>query len=344
MNKQVIGSICETIADYRIGDLAARTPDDVICWAKQFPRDARDPILAELDHVLKRTYISLSVAKGFLDRLVLHKELVGDDPEVFWSEVELLDIQDGGNSQHDMLALFAQVLDDKLGMDAEECGGANNSTFIYLDDGVMTGNRVLNDLRDWLDADAPDAGDVHVIAMVTHTGGVSYAHKELEKKAKAVGKNITFHWWRSLTLEDRRFHTNVSDVLRPNALPDDDAVQEYVEYLKGVGYPPTLRQGSSRGEEKLFTSHEGRVLLEQQLLIAGAHIKQDCPLLPTNVRPLGYMVLKTLGFGAMIVTYRNCPNNCPPALWAGDPWIPLFPRRVNEQKIIWDWNKIEFKK
>lgn len=340
MNKQVIESICETIADYRKGDLAARTPDDVIRWVKQFARDVRDPLLVELDHVLKHTYISLSDAKRFLDDLVLNKKLVGDDPEVFWADTELLEIQDGGNSQHDMLALFAHVLDDKLGIDAEECSGVNN-TFVYLDDGVFSGNRVLHDLRDWLDADAPDAGDVHVIAMVVHSGGRYYAHELLKKKAKAVGKNIMFHWWRALALEDRRYYTRDSDVLRPNALPDDNAVQEYVESLTELGFPPNLRQGSSRGGVELFSSHEGRVLLEQQLLIAGAHIKQDCPLLPNNVRPLGYTVLKTLGFGAMIVTYRNCPNNCPLALWAGDPWIPLFPRRVNQPRINWDWDSIE---
>jgi hypothetical protein len=33
------------------------------------------------------------------------------------------------------------------------------------------------------------------------------------------------------------------------------------------------------------------------------------------------------GFGTYFVTYRNCPNNAPPALWwTRDGWIPLFPR------------------
>ena len=56
------------------------------------------------------------------------------------------------------------------------------------------------------------------------------------------------------------------------------------------------------------------------------------------LRPLGYHCLKDLGFGATVVTYRNCPNNCPLAWWwdsAAIPgsrcrgrWYPLFPRRV----------------
>jgi hypothetical protein len=56
------------------------------------------------------------------------------------------------------------------------------------------------------------------------------------------------------------------------------------------------------------------------------------------MRPLGYDYLKSLGFGAILVTYRNIANNCPLALWWGDPnkayplnaWYPLFPRIVNE--------------
>jgi hypothetical protein len=41
------------------------------------------------------------------------------------------------------------------------------------------------------------------------------------------------------------------------------------------------------------------------------------------------MTLVTLGFGSLIVTYRNCPNNAPLALWVDHPWYPLFPRTTN---------------
>jgi hypothetical protein len=41
------------------------------------------------------------------------------------------------------------------------------------------------------------------------------------------------------------------------------------------------------------------------------------------------MILETLGFGSTLVTFRNCPNNCPLAFWAGYPWYPLFQRKTN---------------
>ena len=83
------------------------------------------------------------------------------------------------------------------------------------------------------------------------------------------------------------------------------------------------------GNSRIFSSEAGRDLLEQQLLQAGLQIKEERLYFKENYRPLGYTVLKTLGFGALLVTFRNCPNNCPLAFWADDPWYPLFPRKIN---------------
>ncbi|WP_449265039.1 phosphoribosyltransferase-like protein, partial [Escherichia coli] len=59
-----------------------------------------------------------------------------------------------------------------------------------------------------------------------------------------------------------------------------------------------------------------------------------CPNLSATQRPLGHITLDTLGFGSLIVTFRNCPNNAPLALWVGEPWYPLFPRTTNSQTAI----------
>jgi hypothetical protein len=99
-------------------------------------------------------------------------------------------------------------------------------------------------------------------------------------------------------------------------------------------YPPTLRQPGSLGTNALFATDAGRVLLEQEFLKAGARIRQLCPNLGATQRPLGHITLDTLGFGSLIVTFRNCPNNAPLALWVGEPWYPLFPRTTNSQTAI----------
>jgi len=60
-----------------------------------------------------------------------------------------------------------------------------------------------------------------------------------------------------------------------------------------------------------------------------------------TMRPMGYQVFDSLGFGALVFTYRNIANNCPLVLWWGNPempaghpfsrWYPLFPRRTYEE-------------
>ena len=115
-------------------------------------------------------------------------------------------------------------------------------------------------------------------------------------------------------------------MLRPSAIPADAAVQAYAQGLK---YAPVLRPGNDVGKNKFFSSDVGRNLLEQELLKTGCAIRSICPNLNQYQRPLGNMVLQTFGFGSLIVTFRNCANNCPLAFWVDSPWYPLFPRKTN---------------
>ena len=70
-------------------------------------------------------------------------------------------------------------------------------------------------------------------------------------------------------------------------------------------------------------------------MLAGASIRESCASLSDKMKPLGFGDYG-IGFGSMIVTYRNCPNNAPLALWWGVDgakqsrrWVPLFPRKGN---------------
>jgi hypothetical protein len=59
------------------------------------------------------------------------------------------------------------------------------------------------------------------------------------------------------------------------------------------------------GENKFFLSEAGRHLLEQEFLKAGLYIRSVCSHLNKYQRPLGNMVLDTLGFGSLFVTFRD---------------------------------------
>jgi hypothetical protein len=326
----LLASIASTIGDYRSGEVDAPTPAHVDRWIRQFGAGVQLPMLREMDHVLKRTYFSLEKVTSFLRGLIQTEKLVGTDPCAFWRSVNFLDIQGGGNSQTEMLALIGEVLQEKCGFGIEKCGD-NNAVYMYLDDGIFTGNRVRRDLEGWVADLAPMKAVLHVVAIALHSGGEYYARQYIDRAASAAGKKIDMAWWRAIGLEDRKAYSDTADVLRPTIIPNDATVQAYVKSMK---YPPTLRKAGSVGADALFSSEEGKSLLEQELLKAGARIRQMCPNLGNTQRPLGHMTLDTLGFGSLIVTFRNCPNNAPLALWVSEPWYPLFRRTTNSQTAI----------
>lgn len=323
--QESLASIAETIADYREGEIARPTAAHVGTWVNQFPNAVREPLAAEMAHVLRNTYISKPKVAAFLRGLLKNEKLTGPNAAPFWRETKFLDIQRGGRSQHEMLAMLDPILKQDMGLDRAACG-ANPTRFVYIDDGLFTGNRILGDFRDWITNTAPAQADVFVIVIALHRGGRYYAEGKLNEAAKAAGKKITFHWWCIIGLEDRKAYTNNSDVLRLTQVPDEARSKAYVATLK---YGVNFRRPPSVGEHKVFSSEEGRFLLEQEFFKAGTLIREQSPRLTPYQRPLGNMLLETPGFGSTIVTFRNCPNNAPLAFWAGNPWYPLFPRKTN---------------
>ena len=323
--EELLKSLSETIADYREGIISRPTPDHVARWVEQFDAPVQVPILKEMDFVLKQTYLPKRTVQRFLSAVAVSDKLTSGDPCAFWRSVSLLEIQELGDSQNDMLEMFGEALDSDCGLSLEECSGSSG-IFVYLDDGVYTGNRILADLRSWIQSDAPTEATVNVVVIALHRWGKYYAKTKLDEAAQAAGKNIVLRWWRSVTLEDRREYTDCSDVLRPTQIPNDRLLHEYIETME---HKPILRKPGDLGKKKFFSSEEGRHILEQEFLKAGVRIRQMCPNLNNYQRPLGNSVLETLGFGSLLVTFRNCPNNAPLALWAGDPWYPLFRRKTN---------------
>lgn len=333
--QHVVESIANTVADYREGDVPRRTPKEIERWVSQFSETAHDTILSELDHLLAKTYISRNNMTAFLRGLTTNEKFCSGQPEDFWKGANLLDIQKGGNSQREMLAIFDRLLEQELGLKLSDCG-TGETLFLYLDDGIFGGGRVLQDVSAWITDGAPKKCELRIVVAALHTGGEYYAGKKISELAKKAEKEIQLSWWRLHTLENRLMYKDESDVLWPTKIPSGALAEAYVKYLaeEEPKYKPQLRSPGSIGRKKLFSSDEARVLLEREFLAAGLHIRDVCPLLPEFARPLGTSVLKTLGFGSTIVTFRNCPNNSPLALWAGDPWVPLFPRSTNSEAFL----------
>lgn len=323
--EQLLESIANTIVDYRVEEIPRPSPRHVDRWIKQFSSEVQSPMLRELDHVLKRTYFPRASVEQHLSNMLNSEKLTGSTPYLFWQGIKFLNIQGGGNSQRFMLVMLDEILKRSYGFGIDDCGH-DPQAYFYLDDILFSGNRIKNDLTAWINTEAPDEATVFVFTIAQHSGGYYYAANGIKKAAKAANKRITLQWWRVIEFEDRKAGVNDSDVLRPTELPDDEPTRAYVASLK---YPQTMRTPPGLGRNAVFSSETGRHVLEQELLKAGVRIRSTSPYLNEYQRPLGNMVLETLGFGSLAVTFRNCPNNCPLAFWVGHPWYPLFPRKTN---------------
>lgn len=336
--KQLLTDIAAMIVDYREGEVPRPTPDHIERWVHQFGEDVQWPLLCELKHVLAQTYFSQAYVSAFLDFLLEYEQLAGKNPQEFWSRVNFLAIQQHGCSQHDMLGLFDKQLVKRFGIGVTDCGSLNGS-YIYLDDAVFSGGRACLDLQTWLEQDAPEKGTVHIIVIASHSYGQYALRQRLGETADSLGKDINFIIWRVRTFENRRSHRAHSQVLWPATLPDNQDLAAYMALEQRYPFQP--RQAVCKSSGAVFSSEEGRNLLEREFLLAGIRIRSFYKNPKSVLRPLGFSNFG-LGFGSTIVTYRNCPNNCPLALWFGDtssqyPWLrkwyPLFPRKTYSREV-----------
>lgn len=335
LRHQLLSDIAGTMTDYREGEIPRPTPDHVECWLCQFEQEVQLPLLQELNYVLKQTYFNRKTVETFLRLLLKNKNLVGSSPRDFWKQANFHKHQRAGHSQQDMLRLFDGLLRDEFGFGVADCGSPYGST-IYLDDALFSGSRVVHDLQCWLEQEAADRVRIDVIVIATHTYGEYSVGKRLEKEAARLGKDIDVVFWRTRAFENRRSYRNAAQVLWPADLPDDDGLAAYMALEQEYPFQP--RTAGKHPLVDPFCSEYGRQLLEREFLLAGIRIRSWYRNPSPVLRPLGFSNFG-LGFGSTIVTYRNCPNNCPLALWFGDPsgknpwlrrWYPLFPRKTYE--------------
>jgi hypothetical protein len=338
----LLASIADTIKDYRAGEIAQPTPDHVDRWIRQFDKDVQIPLMREIEHVFKDTYFSKTDVVRFFTHQINHKKLAGDVPCDFWRAAHLLGIQKQGHSQTEIRELFGEALKQQCDLEIED-GGSAGGAFIYLDDALFSGGRIGTDLSAWIASVAPDRVTVHILVIATHCLGEWQCTENLKKVAIKAGKKLDLHCWAAIRFENRRRYRDTSEVLWPVEIPEDSSLHAYVAEEKKFPFEP--RQSGGKLGNAIFSSEEGRQLLERELLLAGMRIRSFSKNPSRALRPLGFSAFG-LGFGSMIVTFRNCPNNTPLALWWGDPkaapdhpfrkWYPLLPRKTYSTEVKFD--------
>ncbi len=316
--RNLLASIANTIKGYRVGEIAEPTPDHVDRWISQFDENVQISMLRELDHVFKLTYKSKLRVKKFLEAVVTHEALVGNTLHEFWRDARILNIQKNGRSQAEMRLLFGEILRERYGLSIDR-GSTSDGALIYLDDAIFTGDRVIEDLAE-ITENIPPKAQLHIIVIAIHSYAKHWFYQN--NRIAALRQKINIQFWPAISFENRRKWYNRSGMLVPTDIlrPEEIAARN-------------LNERTSR----FFSSVNGRQLLEREFLRAGQTIRGFASNPSQMLKPLGYSPFDP-GFGSIFVTYRNCPNNCPLALWYGNPeyppnhplgrWYPLFPRKT----------------
>ncbi len=313
-------------------------------------------MLQEVDYVLERSYLSQSDVRTFLAQVI--KELprhAGKKPRNFWRSARLLDIQREGNSQKEIRKLFLDVLEENFDrLDGDDADDAASTTptgleeilpnlirfehlnFVYLDDFLFSGDRIVDDLSGWIQNEAPPHATVYIVVMAAHTYGKYRCGKKLKEQADLARLlDLEFEFLHKREIENRRRYRDTSEVLWPAKIPNDADLEAYM--AEEWRFPFEPRQPGGQLKNNFFSSEERRQLLESEMLLAGMYIRTLSKNPASRLRPLGYSPFG-LGFGSVFVTYRNCPNNAPLAFWWGDPkksydhplsqWYPLLQRKT----------------
>jgi len=329
---RLLTSLATTLGDYRAGEIAPATPAHVDRWVNQFDSLTQIPLLQALAAVLERTYMTREVVVSFFSKVLKDQKLAGKDPAEFWRSASVFRKQQHGHSQAELVAIVDDLLYEAYGFKSKSDG--TSGVFVYIDDVLFTGSRVGNDLAEWIRTKAPQSATVHAVFAATHTFGEWKVGERIKKEATAAGRKITPRIWRARAFENRMNSRDASEVLWPSEAPDDAYLAAYM--AKETKYPFEPRRVTGATPLDVFPSEQARQLLEREFLLAGARILGSCQNPSSAIRPLGFGPFG-LGFGGIVSTFRNCPNNCPLALWWGDPdapsgtplgWYPLLPRKT----------------
>ncbi len=346
---KLLASLAGIIGDYQQGGITPITPTHVEIWLKQFDRAVQQTLLIEMESIFWRYYFSRARIKACLHKF-LAKIIARRPPEQVLPHIKFLNIQRTGESQRDLLNLLDEVLRERYRVALPLCGLSSPTTYVYLDDAIYTGNRIRYDLTEgegaiaWIPKEAPPSCRLIIYTLGLHTTGFHYVAPIIQRAAREKRIAVTFYY--AMKIENERKQHGQVECLWPDATVADashvdEHIARYVRYIlwlrkqKGWSSGSLTRPNGTPAQETLFSSARARHTVESAFFKAGAQLVRKGQMQESSLRPLGFEVLPSWGFGTFFITYRNIANNCPLALWStSSGWYPLFPRKSNAQTSL----------
>jgi hypothetical protein len=347
---ELIEQIYDLIKDYRSDERfpgIQMSEERIRTWVNQFIEADRVFILTELKNILEKLYCSKKEAKDFLKEAVevMTKEYKYTNASEFLLETVILDLQRPSKSQPTLLSLLREVLLEQFKFDLNKCGTKQKKNYLYLDDILCTGNTLFQDIKHWV-AQNDEEGKPYLKKLQSGDIRLIFAYifihnKNYHKKVKQFNYQIADNFDSCYTLfrkVDVGMGTSL-ELVFPTSDNQPESVIKYQnqievevnEYCKGINIKETksefYRPANYPATEEFFTSVANRKRFEDIILHKGISILNAASTTKSNLRALGYSLpsLKNFGFGALCITWRNVPNNCPIVFWySGGGFFPLF--------------------
>jgi hypothetical protein len=311
--------LIELVKSYHGGLYSRGAAQRVERWFELFPQGTRQQVSDELAHVLGTAFLTRDESRALARQWLVTPSESSRGLLKDWSESTFLRVQSGGGSQADVLQILSE--EAKASGVEDPTIAAGTKVHVYVDDVSVQGMRILNDLTPWIEGAAPAQAELLVLLQRRWGHREGWVTRELKGRAQRCGKTLRVTW--SCSLDFGQF-----DCYFPRMLPDDPRMDDYVARVS-----PKIDRRSANGSGRYFSTESARTHLEQALLLAGIDVLSENGYLSAkkHMRPLGNTVLPWLGLGigVPIVTWRNCPNSAPLALWAEGGVPPLFPRDAN---------------
>jgi hypothetical protein len=335
VNDDLATRISAHMSDYKNNSFADIDQEHVLKWSRQFDEE-QTLVLQETNRILQKTYYNETKINSFIACVAGSNEITGLTPALFWQQVSILDIQQDGNSQSYLVNKLSQKV--HADYNVQLAVNAMSSHYIYLDDILFSGNRVYNDIIAFISSNIfRDNYRITIMLLGSFTYGHYVTNKRIVEFIRERNKNIIVNikHWAGHSYENRLIEKNRSDVIWPEQETIDTLVNQH-----HINYIDNFRYRVDDGALFNIFSRERRSQFELAMLKAGSKIIGYCQNPSRVMKPLGFSVFDGYGFGSVVFTYNNCPNNNPLAFWWGNPeanlysplrrWYPLMRRRTYE--------------
>ncbi|WP_202436577.1 phosphoribosyltransferase-like protein [Vibrio eleionomae] len=112
--KNEASKISKIIENYCDGEFGILDEEHVLKWVHQFEVDDRQLILEETNRILRTTYINKELLLEKIKKMSGCNELTGKNPREYWSNCSLLNIQENGSSQSELVGILKYHIQETM--------------------------------------------------------------------------------------------------------------------------------------------------------------------------------------------------------------------------------------